>query len=100
MANILSKAEREYYDKLSQLGCIVCINLGYGFSTPHIHHIRHGAGMGQKSSWNDAIPLCPNHHQHGGYGIALHAGIKEFEKRYGTETELRNQVKALLNDKP
>jgi Recombination enhancement, RecA-dependent nuclease len=90
------KEEKEYYDKLSQLGCIVCINCGYGFSAPHIHHIRHGAGMGQKSDWRDAIPLCPNHHQHGGYGVALHAGIKEFEKRYGTETELRDQVKELL----
>ncbi|MGI9142080.1 MAG: Ref family recombination enhancement nuclease [Fluviibacter sp.] len=93
------KDEKEHYDKLSQLGCIVCLNGGYGFSPCHIHHIRHGAGMGQKSNWNDAIPLCPNHHQHGGYGVALHAGIKEFEKRYGTETELLEQVKKLLNDK-
>jgi len=92
----MTKAERQHYDLLSQLGCIVCHNLGYGYSSPHIHHIRHGAGIGQKTSYDKAIPLCPNHHQHGGYGVALHAGVKEFEKRYGTETDLLKQVKKLL----
>lgn len=94
----MSKIEKKHYDKLAQLGCIVCINLGYGYSLPHIHHIRHGAGLAQKSDWRNAIPLCPSHHLHGGYGIALHAGIKEFERKYGTETELLEKVKRLLND--
>ena len=95
----MNKDEKNHYDKLSQLGCIVCLNLGYGFSAPHIHHIRHGAGMGRKSHWSNAIPLCTNHHQHGGYGIALHAGIKEFEKKYGTETKLLEKVTQLLTTK-
>ena len=55
--------------------------------------------MGRKSHWSNAIPLCPNHHQHGGYGIALHAGIKEFEKKYGTETKLLEKVTQLLTTK-
>lgn len=94
----MTKEERKHYDKLSQLGCIVCHNLNYGFSPAHIHHIRHGAGAGQKSHWSKAIPLCALHHQHGGYGVALHAGQKEFEKRYGTETQLLEQVNKLLGD--
>jgi hypothetical protein len=93
-----SKAEKEHYDKLFELGCVVCRDLNYGYSPPHIHHIRHGAGAGQKSHWSSAIPLCPNHHLHGAWGIALHAGIKEFERKYGTETELLEKVKRLLND--
>jgi hypothetical protein len=28
------------------------------------------------------------HHRNGGYGIAYHAGRKEFEKRFGSEVEL------------
>jgi hypothetical protein len=88
MELVMTKAEKKHYDKLHSLGCIVCIRLGYGYSEPHIHHIRHGAGMGQKSVYTDAIPLCPNHHQNGGYGVALHAGQKEFEKKYGTEKDL------------
>ena len=99
MANILSKKqEKAYYAKLSELGCIVCHNLGYGYSAPHIHHIRHGAGMGQKSPWQDAIPLCPNHHTNAGYGIALHAGIKIWESNFGTEESLRDQVWKMLNE--
>jgi hypothetical protein len=43
-----------------------------------------------------AIPLCPNHHQNGGYGVALHAGQREWEKRYGSEEALLEQVKELL----
>lgn len=92
----MNKQERLHYARLHQLGCIVCFNLGFGYNEPHIHHIRHGVGMSQKSPFNKAIPLCPNHHQHGGYGVALHAGVKEFEKRYGTEEDLLVQVNTLL----
>jgi hypothetical protein len=47
--------------------------------------------MGKKSHWSLAIPLCPTHHQHGGYGVAIHAGKKAFEAAVGmTEVELLN----------
>jgi hypothetical protein len=36
------------------------------------------------------------HHQHGGYGVAFHAGKKAFEERFGTETELLEWLKARL----
>jgi hypothetical protein len=92
----VTKDERKHYDQLSQLGCIVCRREGWGYSPPHIHHIRHGAGLSQRSHWSLAIPLCPNHHQNGGYGIALHAGQKEFESLYGSESELLRQTLAVL----
>lgn len=92
----MNKDEKKHYEKLSQIGCIVCLNLGFGYSAPHIHHIRHGTGMGLKSHWSLAIPLCPLHHQHGGYGIALHAGQKTFETKFGTEEELLEKTLALL----
>ena len=92
----MNKDEKQHYEKLVKVGCIVCRNLGFGYSIPHIHHIRKQAGMGQKSHWSLAIPLCPNHHQHGGYGVALHAGQKSFEEKYGTESELLAQVLSLL----
>jgi hypothetical protein len=95
----LTKDEKKHYDNLNQLGCIVCNKLGFGYSVPHIHHIRHGVGMAQKSHWSKAIPLCPLHHQHGGLGVALHAGQKTFEKKYGTEEELLTLTLSLLGDK-
>jgi hypothetical protein len=36
------------------------------------------------------------HHQNGGYGIALHAGQKTFEAKYGTESQLLQQTLDLL----
>ena len=93
----MTKAEKQHYDKLFQLGCIVCSNLGFGYSQPHIHHIRHGAGIGQKSHWSVAIPLCPLHHQNGGYGVALHAGQKTFEENFGTEEELLEETLRKIN---
>jgi hypothetical protein len=95
----MTKDERQHYEKLSKLGCIVCRNLGFGYSQPHIHHIRHGAGIGQKSHWSVAIPLCPLHHQNGGFGVALHAGQKTFERKYGTESELLHQTLTILESK-
>jgi len=92
----MTKDEKKHYGKLAQIGCIVCRNLGFGYSEPHIHHIRHGAGIGQKSHWSLAIPLCPMHHQNGGHGVALHAGQKTFEENFGTETQLLQQTSELL----
>jgi hypothetical protein len=95
----LNKEEKNHYDKLSQLGCIVCRKEGWGYSPPHIHHIRHGVGLSQRSHWSLAIPLCPNHHQNGGYGIALHAGQKEFERKFGSEIELLQETIKLMRTK-
>ena len=88
--------ERKYYSMLSQIGCIVCMNEGFGFSEAQIHHIRHGAGMGQKSHWANAIPLCYTHHLGGGHGVALHSGQKTFEERFVTEEKLLDMTKAII----
>ena len=77
----------------------MCIREGWGYSPPHIHHIRHGVGLSQRSHWSLAIPLCPNHHQNGGYGIALHAGQKEFERKFGSEVELLQETIKLMKSK-
>jgi hypothetical protein len=83
--------------RVAELGCIVCRNIFGLHSIPEIHHIRTGQGAGQRASNYDTIGLCPLHHRLGGYGVAIHAGQKEFEKRYGTETELLAQTKNLLS---
>jgi hypothetical protein len=89
-------SEKKHYDKLSQIGCIVCHRLGFGYTMPHIHHIRHGVGMAQRSHYLMAIPLCPLHHTNGGYGVALHAGQKTFEANFGTESELLEHTTKFL----
>lgn len=93
----MRKEEKDHYDRLSNLGCIACHIIGRGFSPSEIHHIRHQAGIAKKSSFDKAIPLCPNHHRLGGYGVAIHAGRRGFEASIGmTEVELLEKTLQLL----
>ena len=92
----MTKAGRQHLDRVARLGCVVCIRLGYGETPCEIHHPRALAGMGQRASHFDAIGLCPTHHRTGGYGVAIHAGQKEWESRFGTELELLEYVKQCL----
>ena len=92
-----SQNGKKHMARVAELGCIVCRNTGYGYSIAEVHHIREGAGMGKRASNFDTIPLCPNHHRNGGHGIAFHAGKRTWQELYGTESELLEQVKGLLN---
>ncbi|GAA4652061.1 Ref family recombination enhancement nuclease [Kistimonas scapharcae] len=92
----MTKDERRYQNALRNTGCIVCINQGIEPAIPaSIHHIRTGTGAGQKASETDVIPLCPAHHQQGGYGVAFHAGPAIWQELYGSELELVEQVREL-----
>ncbi len=97
MKKSATKEERAHMDRVSQLGCIVCRNLGYPDSPAGIHHIRASAGGGQRSSHYEVIPLCALHHLTGGYGVAFHAGSECWQRAFGTEVELLLQVKTLLD---
>jgi len=87
-----TKIEREYMDAVAKMGCIVCRNNGDGWVPAAIHHIRAAAGAGQRSPHGLVIPLCGDHHQHGGPGVAIHASRQRFEMLYGSEMELLNQT--------
>lgn len=89
-------SEKRHMSSVAELGCIVCRNLGYGYTPCELHHPRELAGGGQKSSNDDVIGLCPNHHRLGGYGVAYHAGPKIWEEKFGTEIELLTQTKKLM----
>ena len=97
-----TKSEKTHMGRVAELGCIVCRNQGYGH-TPRemtaIHHVRAGQGMGKRASNFDVLPLCARHHQTGGYGVAFHAGRREWERRYGSEVDLLAQIMGLLDGK-
>ena len=88
-----TKAEKEHFGKLSRLGCILCIRLGYGEGTlSEIHHIRR---FGGKRENTEVIPLCPEHHR-GNSGV-LGLGHKGFAKYWGfSEEDLLEKVNDLL----
>lgn len=87
-----TKLEKQWLRDVADLGCVVCRNAGYGPSPAEIHHLRDGAGMAQRSSHFNAIPLCPNHHRNGGHGVAFHAGPKVWQENYGHELDLLEQT--------
>ena len=82
------KNRRSEYEKVASLGCIICKGLA------EIHHLREGSGMGKKGE--RIIPLCHPHHRTGGYGVAVHAGKKAFEKNFGTQEELWQKTQQLI----
>jgi len=89
-----TKAEKEWMSKVADLGCIVCKHQFLIYSPAAIHHID---GKTKPDAHFKTLPLCPAHHQTGGYGVALHAGRAEWEKRYGTQAELLKHVRGLIN---
>lgn len=92
MSKHKTKADQKHLDRVAAQGCIVCALLGYPDSPAGIHHVRIGQGAGQRADHFHTIPLCPLHHQTGGYGVAIHAGKKIWEEKYGTEEELLAQT--------
>lgn len=79
-------------DKVASLGCAACESIGYQGTPAEIHHVRFNAGMGQRASNFDIIPLCHHHHRNGGYGEAYHAGRIAWEESFGTEKDILERV--------
>jgi len=86
-----TKAEKQHYAKVVNLGCSLCRYLGYGESPPELHHIRRAG----KRTNAPVIPLCPEHHR-GNTGI--HGmGRKAFEREYKvTEEQLLELTEKLI----
>ena len=85
MGNLLemNKEQRNHYDKVARLCCILCRHLKLGETACEIHHIRRAG----KRDTAPVIGLCPEHHRGdtGVHGL----GRKAFEKKYGlTEEDL------------
>lgn len=87
-----TKAEREYLGMIAGMGCCIC------GQPSEAHHITSGVGMGQRASHYDTIPLCPDHHRHGGHGVAIHAGKATWEVNFGSELEILAEVKEELRE--
>ena len=64
----------------------------------HVHH-ETGAGMALKASDFETMPLCPTHHQFGGYGFAILAGQKRWENLYGNQDQHIEATRKLIEEK-
>jgi hypothetical protein len=88
----MTAAEKQHVSRVVALGCVA----GDCGRAAEAHHPRRGQGMGQRASHMDVIPLCPDHHRNGGFGVAIHAGQKTWEAKFGTEAELLELVTARM----
>ena len=91
----MNKADKERYQKIADLGCIVC-NLEMGvFSPCEIHH-----PWGRTKGGNQkTIGLCFRHHREGSNCneyVSRHPHLSEFEARYGDEEYLLNETNKLI----
>ena len=88
-----NKADKQWFDSICELGCVVCRNEFEVFSPACPHHID---GRTKPGAHRKTIPLCSAHHQTGGYGVAIHAGKAEWEKMYGNQYDLLKQVEGMI----
>lgn len=86
-------AKNKHYDRVAELGCILCKKIGYDGTPCEIHHIRRA---GRRDS-APTIGLCPSHHRG---NIGVHGmGRKAFERHYQTtEEELLAWTEELLGN--
>ena len=89
-----SKEMKAHMSKVADLGCIACRVLGY-LTAPELHHPRTNAGVGQKASDSDVIPLCPAHHRGTEHPRvpSIHLDRIKFIEQFGTEDELLDMVR-------
>lgn len=87
-SNDPTKKDREYWDQIAQLGCIIGPRGCYGRIT--IQHC--GTGIGRRKDHKKVIPLCWGHHL-GREGIdGKHISKPVWESKYGTEEQLIMRV--------
>ncbi len=86
----MNRAIKHHFSRIVELNCIICQ------SPAEVHHCF--TSMGCKKDDLKTIPLCPTHHRTGGYGIALHAGKRVWQDKYGSEMELLNKTIEALNE--
>ena len=88
-----TKAQKDEYRRIAELGCSLCRHQGNEGTPAELHHIRRTS----KRSLAPVIPLCPYHHR--GSNTSIHGmGRKRFEREYGiTEELLLEQTLQLIN---
>jgi len=92
----VKKADTERYEKLVEIGCVVCKLFHDGvYSPPEIHHLI----TFPKKENQRTIPLCHNHHNARIDCIEFtsrHPFKFKFEDRYGSEESLLEYTNDLL----
>jgi hypothetical protein len=96
-----NKSEKEYQDKVRDLGCVACYLLSGEWGTPAaIHHVK-GSRRTESNPepHKEVLGLCPSHHQGhppkkpGGY---VHGRLHDFEEMFGSQKSLIARTREYL----
>lgn len=87
------KRHWKFLGQVAELGCIItkCKR------PATIHHVRK---HGERRDDRKVIPLCPDHHQQGGYGVAIEDGKKKWRENFGNEVDMVREVYEQLGIEP
>ena len=85
---------------VASIGCLACRLEGKRGTPAELHHPRAKAGMGERGSDIEVIPLCPSHHRGVGQPRrfpSIHMNPQDFRRLYGTEEELSEMARGMVN---
>lgn len=92
-----SKAAKQLWSKLANIGCIACLKDGNHNALVSIHHI---AGRTRQGVHHRVLPLCGQHHQHDDTDplrrIGVHPYKARFEAKYGKQSDLLAECMELI----
>lgn len=91
-------ADKQWMDRITQLGCCVCHRQFNVFTPAEVHHID---GKTKEGAHLKSIPLCYKHHRGGEDNASYtsrHPFKKRFEERYGTQYELLEWTQVKVNE--
>ncbi len=94
--------DKRWHDAQCELGCIVCLVMFNVYTPGTVHHMD---GKTKPGAHKKTICLCGGHHQVASdsgewatrHGPGRNAGKAMFEAAYGTEEELMEITKKMLN---
>lgn len=93
-----TREEKKWMDLIARLGCIVCLKHEDIYTPAEVHHLY---GKTKKGAHLNTIGLCFKHHREGSNNkvwVSRHPWKAEFEKRYGSEESLLNEIKNIIGD--
>lgn len=89
----MNSAEKRHVELVAEVGCVICRQLGHGYTPCHIHHVAEGSGL---RSWFAVAGLCHEHHE-GRSGI--HGmGTKAFIRAYRLPGDSEYGLLVLVNE--
>ena len=92
----MTKAESEWCDAITAIGCIACLLQGFPGTPGEVHHLLSG---GRRIGHLHTLCLCaPGHHRYGDgvRKISRHPTKARFESAYGTEASLLEKTRELV----